>query len=501
MHWVLYFTTAAPVEASATAKIETTVTRSLNVQTSSPLWLNLTVHLANAIVAWTDVHVSDRTFRKSSLNQSLIFCLVYTTWIQVCAFKNKMYPYPFLNKLPQPEGFIATVAVAVTLTFAFFKAGSTLASVQTSRRLAKLKAIMSDYSDSEDDYDDREADIACDWSDGPKQQNDPLFKLHCQLCSCPLAVTFHSSIGAVDFSERQAVVAVLPCNHCFHSVCLDDYSSSSQQLRCPVFKGPSLACAEFQERQRLAEQHQRERERLAERRREKERLAAQQRLEQEAARTASSKGKWWGNQAWSSSWAISSLVCTDEIEEIARILQEQGTVMGMCSGKVAELGVSKWMWLELAKSGMDAEELQTVSSLFDEKEVGALYGYRVLLRVIAVEALVQCQLQDDLCYLGSFHFTSSTGIGRDGIGISSREKEASRDWSKGWRRVFSHQGGRRFDMFTNKESAEMWSLVLDYVERFFLNVRALNALVHLMCVERCIHGYGPQTTATFVLKS
>ncbi|XP_024525332.1 uncharacterized protein LOC9662517 [Selaginella moellendorffii] len=141
MHWVLYFTTAAPVEASATAKIETTVTRSLNVQTSSPLWLNLTVHLANAIVAWTDVHVSDRTFRKSSLNQSLIFCLVYTTWIQVCAFKNKMYPYPFLNKLPQPEGFIATVAVAVTLTFAFFKAGSTLASVQTSRRLAKLKAM------------------------------------------------------------------------------------------------------------------------------------------------------------------------------------------------------------------------------------------------------------------------------------------------------------------------------------------------------------------------
>ncbi|EFJ36961.1 hypothetical protein SELMODRAFT_437993 [Selaginella moellendorffii] len=395
MHWVLYFTTAAPVEASATAKIETTVTRSLNVQTSSPLWLNLTVHLANAIVAWTDVHVSDRTFRKSSLNQSLIFCLVYTTWIQVCAFKNKMYPYPFLNKLPQPEGFIATVAVAVTLTFAFFKAGSTLASVQTSRRLAKLKAIMSDYSDSEDDYDDREADIACDWSDGPKQQNDPLFKLHCQLCSCPLAVTFHSSIGAVDFSERQAVVAVLPCNHCFHSVCLDDYSSSSQQLRCPVFKGPSLACAEFQERQRLAEQHQRERERLAEqRRREKERLAAQQRLEQEAARAASSK-------AWSSSWAISSLICTDEIEEIARILHGQGTVMG----KVAELGVSKWrqvrpkMWLELAKSGMDAEELQTVSSLFDEKEVGALYGYRVLLRrkLVGTGRRIFADVERELC--------------------------------------------------------------------------------------------------------
>ena len=42
-------------------------------------------------------------------------------------FVSQGYPYPFLNKMPQPEGFVLVSLVALTAIYGFYEAGALLA--------------------------------------------------------------------------------------------------------------------------------------------------------------------------------------------------------------------------------------------------------------------------------------------------------------------------------------------------------------------------------------
>jgi hypothetical protein len=62
------------------------------------------VHLLNSVVAWCDILISHpRSFSRRSQFLSVCIIMFYLLWIQLCSFMNGVYPYPFLNKLPQPQ--------------------------------------------------------------------------------------------------------------------------------------------------------------------------------------------------------------------------------------------------------------------------------------------------------------------------------------------------------------------------------------------------------------
>lgn len=44
-----------------------------------------------------------RSFSRRSQALSVGLIIFYLLWIQLCSFMNSQYPYPFLNKLPQPQ--------------------------------------------------------------------------------------------------------------------------------------------------------------------------------------------------------------------------------------------------------------------------------------------------------------------------------------------------------------------------------------------------------------
>ena len=64
----------------------------------------MSVHLLNSVVAWVDILLSHpRSFSRRSQALSVGLIIFYLLWIQLCSFMNSQYPYPFLNKLPQPQ--------------------------------------------------------------------------------------------------------------------------------------------------------------------------------------------------------------------------------------------------------------------------------------------------------------------------------------------------------------------------------------------------------------
>lgn len=72
-----------------------------------PPWLGVTVHLANSVFAWLDIAVSSkRSFSKRSKLMGIAFCFCYCLWILACRHMNSKFPYPFLNALPFPLGFV-----------------------------------------------------------------------------------------------------------------------------------------------------------------------------------------------------------------------------------------------------------------------------------------------------------------------------------------------------------------------------------------------------------
>lgn len=86
-------------------------------------WVNMSVHLLNSVVAWTDIIISHpRRFGRRSFAMTVCFSLGYLIWLLIIKSKSGKYPYGFLNVLPEPYGllFVALADVVVkTLLFLF----------------------------------------------------------------------------------------------------------------------------------------------------------------------------------------------------------------------------------------------------------------------------------------------------------------------------------------------------------------------------------------------
>mmetsp|Transcript_41498 Transcript_41498/g.105142 ORF Transcript_41498/g.105142 Transcript_41498/m.105142 type:complete len:259 (+) Transcript_41498:370-1146(+) len=88
-----------------------------------PFWLGFTVHNMNVIVAWVHLLLSPHSFSPSARKLSVSFMLTYVVWIQVCQHMNGSWPYPILNALPYPWGFIGLAGLACLIFLAMFEIG------------------------------------------------------------------------------------------------------------------------------------------------------------------------------------------------------------------------------------------------------------------------------------------------------------------------------------------------------------------------------------------
>lgn len=130
MFWCLLLITKDPVDQD--------VRRGELLLQRPPFWLSIFLHLVNAIVAWIDILVANRRFSKLSLHAALVFGFLYCIWMQICATKNKGYPYPFLNALPEPEGLIGISLVGLSLMLLFFWVGAKVAYITRGERDQKV---------------------------------------------------------------------------------------------------------------------------------------------------------------------------------------------------------------------------------------------------------------------------------------------------------------------------------------------------------------------------
>lgn len=89
-----------------------------------PPWLDFTVHKMNVIYAWADLLVaSPRTFGTWSEALSSLFVISYTGWILICRQVNGKFPYPFMNNMPLPSGFLILVLSGVLVFALLFRIG------------------------------------------------------------------------------------------------------------------------------------------------------------------------------------------------------------------------------------------------------------------------------------------------------------------------------------------------------------------------------------------
>ena len=72
-----------------------------------PWWLDLSVHAANSGVAWIDLLiVEERSFSGRSRHLALGMALAYCFWLLVIRRYFSKFPYPIMNKLPFPAGYL-----------------------------------------------------------------------------------------------------------------------------------------------------------------------------------------------------------------------------------------------------------------------------------------------------------------------------------------------------------------------------------------------------------
>lgn len=92
--------------------------------TARPPWLGFAVHVLNSVIAWLDLGLGHpRSFSQRSTAISLLLATTYMGWILMCSHFNGVFPYPFLNKMPWPQGFLMVSVAANVLFFFLFKAG------------------------------------------------------------------------------------------------------------------------------------------------------------------------------------------------------------------------------------------------------------------------------------------------------------------------------------------------------------------------------------------
>lgn len=96
-------------------------------QLQRPAWLNLAVHVVNSVVAWLDLLiVEERSFHGSSRHLALLFAVAYCTWLLVVRNFFGKFPYPILNKLPFPLGFLGFVLLGFLVVLGTFQLGKSV---------------------------------------------------------------------------------------------------------------------------------------------------------------------------------------------------------------------------------------------------------------------------------------------------------------------------------------------------------------------------------------
>ena len=105
-----------------------------------PWWLSAAVHFINTIVAWVDLAiVEDRTFCGKSRHWALILGFIYCMWALLVKAVYGKFPYPILNKLPFPWGFIGFVMVGLSVLVLLHEAGRIMKEMLDGKKKTKEK--------------------------------------------------------------------------------------------------------------------------------------------------------------------------------------------------------------------------------------------------------------------------------------------------------------------------------------------------------------------------
>lgn len=92
-----------------------------------PWWLGFSVHVLNSAIAWLDLLiVEERSFCGRSRHLALGLALTYSGWLLVVRKMFGKFPYPVLNKLPFPWGFIGFFAAGIGIIIGAFELGNTV---------------------------------------------------------------------------------------------------------------------------------------------------------------------------------------------------------------------------------------------------------------------------------------------------------------------------------------------------------------------------------------
>lgn len=102
---------------------------------AKPWWLGETVHMLNSIIAWIDLFlVEERTFHGHSRALIVFFIVTYCSWALVVKRVHGTFPYPLMNILPFPWGFVGLAAAASCVLLSIFELGRRLKDAQRNRR-------------------------------------------------------------------------------------------------------------------------------------------------------------------------------------------------------------------------------------------------------------------------------------------------------------------------------------------------------------------------------
>lgn len=92
-----------------------------------PWWLDFAVHVLNSGVAWVDLFiVEERSFSGRSRHLALFFALAYSAWLLLVRHRFGKFPYPILNSLPFPWGFLGFILAGVLVMVGTFEVGRTV---------------------------------------------------------------------------------------------------------------------------------------------------------------------------------------------------------------------------------------------------------------------------------------------------------------------------------------------------------------------------------------
>jgi hypothetical protein len=96
-----------------------------------PPWLDASVHRLNVAAAWLDVAVltprGGRSFSRSGERASALLASLYCALLLAARLLNGAFPYPFMNAMAQPKGYLVVCGVGLLIFVAAFKLGRLVA--------------------------------------------------------------------------------------------------------------------------------------------------------------------------------------------------------------------------------------------------------------------------------------------------------------------------------------------------------------------------------------